>query len=150
MAPRRQGTPASAGPPSRSAAAPKPAPLNEGNLDVNRKLFAMGAAAALFAVILAGCGGSQGSAISQAAAAKYDARTKDVSCSKAGIMLFVGARATVYACTISGVPPAARPIKHLTDYSLVRCFVRANGDVFEVTDQIVALEKLNGQDLGCR
>jgi hypothetical protein len=117
---------------------------------VNRKLFAMGAAAALFAVILAGCGGSQGSAISQAAAAKYDARTKDVSCSKAGIMLFVGARATVYACTISGVPPAARPIKHLTDYSLVRCFVRANGDVFEVTDQIVALEKLNGQDLGCR
>lgn len=63
----------------------------------------------------------------------------DADCTKRGIMAFAGSSVNVYECIIS--PPQR-----------FRCFVKAKGDLYEVTKEIHALKQFNddvARDFGC-
>jgi hypothetical protein len=64
-------------------------------------------------------------------------------------MVFVGKRTTVYACKLMGVDFEHRPDGDETTPNFSRCFVRAEGNTYEVTPQIVALEKRTGTAFPC-
>lgn len=73
------------------------------------------------------------------------------SCSKAGLMLFVGEQTTVYSCRLEDVDGAHRPLADADQDSFVHCFVRAKGQTFDVTEQINALQKISPDEtFNCR
>jgi hypothetical protein len=97
---------------------------------------AIATALVAFATILSGCGGPEGPAENIAGVAKDYYEASGVSCSKEGVMVFVGAREDVYGCVVDDVP-ANRPRSTRSSRRQIRaCYVYSNDELFEVTEKL--------------
>jgi hypothetical protein len=96
--------------------------------------------ALLVTLTLAGCG-TKSTADKIAAAAKSQYQASSASCSKEGIVLFVGKREDVYDCLLKDVPPENRPLRHIASSSQRACFIYTDGQPFDVTLKLGDLAK---------
>jgi hypothetical protein len=89
-------------------------------------------------VLVAGCG-VQSTARRIAAQAQLRTHATGASCTKVGIMLFVGQRQDVYDCRLTNMDVEHRPAAQIDASTIHLCYVYANGDVYDVTTQLKAL-----------
>jgi hypothetical protein len=89
-------------------------------------------------VLVVGCG-VQSTARRIAAQAELRTHATGASCTKVGIMLFVGQRQDVYDCRLTNVDIEQRPAAQIDSSTIHRCYVYANGDVYDVTTRLKAL-----------
>jgi hypothetical protein len=97
--------------------------------------------AAAVAVLAAGCGGTS-TAGRIAAQAKARTQAGSASCSKVGLMLFVGQRQDIYDCRLEHVDVAHRPVAQLASPTINLCYVYASGDVYDVTSQLDTMSEI--------
>jgi hypothetical protein len=112
-----------------------------------RALSVTTATVVLVAGLVAGCGGSS-AAGKIAGEAKARTGARDANCTKAGIMVFVGARQDVYDCHLTGVDSAHRPISQFDQSSINLCYVYASGTVYDVTERLNAMSGAGGDTSG--
>jgi hypothetical protein len=86
-------------------------------------------------VLSAGCAG-QSTARRIAAQATIRTHAVSASCTKVGIILFVGQRQDVYDCRLEHVDVAHRPVSQIESPTIHLCYVYASGAVYDVTSQL--------------
>jgi hypothetical protein len=89
-------------------------------------------------VLVVGCG-VQSTARRIGAQAELRTHATGASCTKVGIVLFVGQRQDVYDCRLTNVDIEHRPAAQIDSSTIHLCYVYASGDVYDVTTQLAAL-----------
>jgi hypothetical protein len=95
-------------------------------------------------LLVVGCG-VQSTARRIAAQAELRTHATGASCTKVGIMLFVGQRQDVYDCRLTNVDIEYRPAAQIDSSTIHLCYVYASGDVYDVTSQLGALGDAGGE-----
>lgn len=101
--------------------------------------------------LVAGCG-SQSVEAKLAALSKAEFAAATASCTKVGLMLFVGQRETVYDCRLTGVDLAHRaglPLDQLNRRAIDTCWVYTAGSGYNVSKDLGLIATAGGARFAC-